>query len=1453
MVKEWLSTGVNYGLMLENSDETIGYNQFFSSDISGYDSNGNDLEAARPVITIDYINNSGLENYWTYHSQDVGRSGTGYVNDFNGNLVFVHNDLAMTGSKMPLTINHVFNSNDRAITSGYGYGWRLNLSQKIDVVTIGDTQYYVYTDEDGTKHYFYYDNSSGTYKQQMGVDLTFNKNSDGSYTITDKNGGVLQFVSGGYLYKIKDKNDNNITLSYDGNILRSITDGAGRVTTLDVISNGYLIGIVDPSGQRTSFAYNGAQLSRITYPDGNYTVFTYDTNNNLINAKNYDGYNISYGYSTQIPYRVSTVKEIGTDGSQGGTLSIQYAYNTTTFTDNKGRANIYQFTDYGTTVSIKNSDESAEIYKYEGSNKNLYNKLNSTSRMQKFNRNFLKNHGAEMDTSDWTLGSWEVRPVNGSITTEEAYMGQRSLKITKNSNSSRDFYQQQATTLTKGQHYVFSAYVKTSDITKTNNKGAALFITYKDTSGVYNTFESTYVQGTNDWVRRELKFTLPNNADTGTVTAAVGIIQEIGTAYFDCIQLEEGDLASRYNLVQNADFYYPITDSTVWQKNSQTDINDKAATDDTNNTAFKIIGAVGKQKSIFQELTTSGKAGDTFIVSAWGKAKSVSLTPIDDLSIPMEKAKRFAIDVGLYKSDGNADWFTVSFNQNITDWQYISNIIVAKNNYVKIIIYGEYYNNLNEAYFTNFQLYKEEYGVSYGYDDKGNVTSITSLANQNSDFKYDGNNDLTSATLPKGGKFQYEYDSKRNIKTATSATNIPYSFTYDSSGNPLTSQAGLSSGDNPIFMQSTASYSSTGNYLKALIDGQDNSVVSHYNEQKGLLTATTDGNGTKTFYSYDDMNRLISASKILGSTAYRNIEKFPLSTSLIGNKGTRTIFDAGINLLQNSSFENSSNSWTLEDWNGSTGKWRIVSDGVNGNYCLESYDSDGSTSGSATNPVAYELVTLPAALAAQKSYTLSAYAKKTGAENPILGIQCFDSNGAQIAGSYQNYEKAIALNQWIRISNTFNLPAGTKSFFVILRSAVSGTNTVDFDAVQMEENNVVTTYSLSRSDNSKPYYDLGLDKKAGTMSVWFNTTGTGTRTIFSSESSTALFNLYINANNNICLALMNGAGTFLNIITANDITIAANTWYFVALKWQWSIDTLSYSSSLNCTLYVNNKTYTGTISDFRDFTGVITALGSNSYGNYSLSGSLDNFAYSRNSLSDADIQLLYNKTMPDDQGTAVINSYSYENDKIKTITHNGFSYKFEYDNLENNSKVYVENQNLITNAFEVSTGNLLNSVYGNQKRVSMEYDNLDRVTARKFNKNLSDPNSTEETRYTYEYDNNNNLAYQVDNINNKRYRYVYDLSDRLVRVNEVDNANPNNINYTKFSFDKNNNQYRVIQKINDKLYETKYEHDLDNKPTDIFYGEAVEDNENVEYFSFNRTTTGSKGTVPVDQNPILGK
>lgn len=93
LVKDWYQNGKNYGLMFKDEYEIFGrYTEYQSSD------SDDDFEGQRPRIEISYMNYSGIEDYWSYHTQDVGRAGTVYVNDYNGNLILVHDTLSMAAA-----------------------------------------------------------------------------------------------------------------------------------------------------------------------------------------------------------------------------------------------------------------------------------------------------------------------------------------------------------------------------------------------------------------------------------------------------------------------------------------------------------------------------------------------------------------------------------------------------------------------------------------------------------------------------------------------------------------------------------------------------------------------------------------------------------------------------------------------------------------------------------------------------------------------------------------------------------------------------------------------------------------------------------------------------------------------------------------------------------------------------------------------------------------------------------------------------------------------------------------------------------------------------------------------------------------------------------------------------------------------------------------------------------
>ena len=69
----------------------------------------------------------------------------------------------------------------------------------------------------------------------------------------------------------------------------------------------------------------------------------------------------------------------------------------------------------------------------------------------------------------------------------------------------------------------------------------------------------------------------------------------------------------------------------------------------------------------------------------------------------------------------------VSFNDDFTDWQYASGVIIPKQRGLmieNITIYCAYDHNANYAYFTNISLVLEP-AETYSYDSKGNPIAAT--------------------------------------------------------------------------------------------------------------------------------------------------------------------------------------------------------------------------------------------------------------------------------------------------------------------------------------------------------------------------------------------------------------------------------------------------------------------------------------------------------------------------------------------------------------------------------------------------------------------------------------------------------------------------------------------------------------------------------------------------------
>ena len=946
IAQEWY-TGENTGMMfkMEDTQEAAAtdlYREFCSSDYS---------VDALPYLSITYINNCGLENIWDYTAHSAGAAGTGYINDYTGNLVWVYSGLGFSGNRMPVAINHIYNANDKGSNDfGMGYGWRSNYNQQVYQWS-ADSTYYIWEDEDATRHYFKY-KSYGTYEDEVNTGLILTTTGSGTtkYCITDKNGNKSYFDTSGRLTQITNNQatSSSITISYkSGKLISSITDGAGRKyqfnysgSTLNSIT---FLGTGSSALATETYAYSSSRLTAITSTLLPAASFAYTSNNLISQVSDANGYRLTYAYNTTSstqPNRVTQVCEY--DGTTaGGMLSIDYAHKQTTFTDHNDNQEIMQFNNFGSTVSVQDGEGMAQFYKYysasdvsKASQLEVSSKLQNTVVNQIYNSNFELSGGWTASSGNASDGFWDYIPVG--------YIGETSLMISRSSSNGILSVQPTSSyycTVEPGKTYTLSAYVKTASMTG-GGTGARLALTLSGSTVAV----SQAITTTADWTRVEATYTHPATSAAATI---IPCLQNgtSGIAYFDGVQFEESANASRYNLIENGDFRY----STGWTKNSASGSAEGrilyglvGAAPHMNNYSYRVVGDATADKRISQTVPIYGSAGDVFTVAGWAKGDSV---PTD------EDNRQFAILARFNYVNGTYGDTIVAFNPNAgtsVNWQYVADRIVAQREYESITVSLLYSYNANVVYFDGIQLFKEEFGHSYVYDANGNVTSVTDLQKQTTTYEYSSNN-LTKMTLPSGAAQTYTYDSYHNVKSATSPEGVVSNFTYDTYGN--NTKVTVGSGTSKI--TATATYTTNGDQLSTVTDALGQTTSYGYDLQTGVLNwvqAPGETEATRTNYTHDGRYRTTGVSKGNSSVGYTySNDLLSAITSASGTNYTFTydVFDliesvsiGNRNLISHTYGDGDNDGDQYDDNN-----YRLLkSEYGNGDHIAYTYDNLGRTS-----------------------------------------------------------------------------------------------------------------------------------------------------------------------------------------------------------------------------------------------------------------------------------------------------------------------------------------------------------------------------------------------------------------------------------------------------------------------------------------------------------------------------
>lgn len=862
LVRKWYS-GENYGVAFERritaTPNTI---EFGSSDSAYY----------KPVVMINYTGLAGLQEHLAYDTFGCNRA-SAHVNLYNGDVVLARPITKCGGNRMPVSITAYYGYNNYGAAAYMGSRWRLSCDQSVYKINVNGELHFVWCKGDGNRVYFKMaEDGSDHYEDLSGLSL---KLTDGTYTeIEDKQGTVMRFESpvyvgddSGRLLRITDACGNTNIFTYTGWDLTSITDGAGRVTTISYNDDGKVSAILAP-GETTpvQFDYFGSYMWMISDADDYSTQFAYDDNNMIYEVLDTETWRLLYFYyEFSSPYRAWNVYEMAwpdADKIMGHDHTYSYADMTTTVTDYSGdaiKSLMYQFNDFGNVVCVRDELGYASYSKY--STALLPNHPEQVSKLQRSVINLLPDHDFE------TGGYWSTALNGGtgtfSYATDQKYLGSKAMKMVKtNADGNMCVYMNYAN-LTVGQSYTLSGYIRST----------GSIAGYAAVHHGENWFNGAQVTPGSEWTRVSATFTATSTSAT-LYFIAVGT----GTLWLDAAQFEEGCVVNRYNLISNGDFSMNSSGvPTFWTANGSNDSDDEiVATEDWEHPTFlhdnvmRIYGDPQTNKGIYQDLPISGSEGDVYVASGWARGYS---RPIGD------DPRRFGIRVAFKNSSGtreNAD--VLSWNEEWTNWQYISGAVIAPCDYTAIRFNVDYEENLNYAEFDGFALYKEEFGNTFAYDEDGNVTAVKDLASKQASAEYDDYNNLISYVQPGRADDEktvisygsLDSDKKRRLpESVTTPSGVYHAKHYDSMGN-LIRESIIDNVNGDFEIENRISYSSDGNHVTNRIDSRGKNTTYSTDLNRDTLLSISLPNGQTTTHTYDDRKRVVSSISYLDDIAHKN-------------------------------------------------------------------------------------------------------------------------------------------------------------------------------------------------------------------------------------------------------------------------------------------------------------------------------------------------------------------------------------------------------------------------------------------------------------------------------------------------------------------------------------------------------------------------------------------------------
>ncbi len=941
------------------------------------------------------------------------------INLNTGNFYLSQEDFAYTDALGTFALQRSYNSKNAERLGLFGRGFTGFLDESIGKLSDGTI---VYNREDGSSLYFA-PRENGSFVTPEGYQLTLTAVKTGTASAEFSNGIQTYPV---YRYDIKREDHSTVSFDANGNLIQLKAEN-GAVTTISRNSKGTITGITREGVTMAVTMTEDGRIASVTMPTGGVYTYSYDQNNNLTKVTDplgnykrfvYDNNHRMMSWYDEKGTRIventydSEGRVIRQLNETGGTITLVYEEGKTTTTDAEGNTTIYEYDDLYRTTAIYYSDGTSETKAYTG---NLLTTETDRSGVITIYRYDAKGNIIEKRVND--------------ITTTFAYneAGKLIETVSPLGNITTAAYDAKGNLLSVtegGTTTTFTYDSRSRLLTETDGNGTETSYTYQGNYPVEIKVDGETIQSvTYDACGNIKTLTDGNGATTTYFYDSKG--QLLSVAY-----PAGGSITYSYDkkgLVKTAADAYGNT--TTYTYNGQSDIT--SVTDSLGNTYTYTYDQNGNRlsetdpkgnvtayryDSMNRLSGTTDALGNVTTYTYNGLDQITSVTDSEGHTVTMEYDPVFMVPVKEVDAKGVETLYTYDNEGNLlsvtkdgirkASYTYDSKGQLTSTTYANGLTENYHYDNAGNAISmtdSNDRVTINTYDnrgnfitattgltvediqagsgapqiengstTTYGYDQAGNLVTITDPEGNETTFTYDGNGNLLSETDGEGNTTTYRYDLNNRLTQTTFADGTGETYIYDSEGR----MTGFADGRNYL---TTYRYDQNGNlilitdplgnatevtfdalnHMERIKDANGNTTtygydglgnvtsetdvsgnsISYTYDPNGNLTSLTDKNGNETTYDYDSFNRLIKETDALGNSTSYGYDVMGNLTSQTDAKGVTTTYTYDLygNLLTETNGKGHKTEYTYSTGNRLT----VVKDACGGSTTL-SYDKNGN-------------------------------------------------------------------------------------------------------------------------------------------------------------------------------------------------------------------------------------------------------------------------------------------------------------------------------------------------------------------------------------------------------------------------------------------------------------------------------------------------------------------------------